>query len=169
MSEQFAIELEKEFSRLHRININDECRVQLTPAGREQYSRYYEQEGLTPPDLDTNEHGSRFALSEVMHIFGPVLYIGNSDIPFRDLQVTLEAGGHGPGRVINVNDTMYIFVTPDGRRRLPDEYGHGAPKLRTLGPLTELPFNEVARLFGPSLHPGGRQEIDPTIYLSPQQ
>jgi len=60
-------------------NINNYVWVKLTPAGVEYHRKHWEEYGtnISPPTVDKDGF-SKFQLWEVMFIFGPLMYNGQS-------------------------------------------------------------------------------------------
>jgi hypothetical protein len=72
-------------------NMNDYARVRLTQAGIELVEKYERQFDSSMPEhlrgyvKQPEMDGSyKFRLWELMHIFGPVFYLGNFTMPFED-------------------------------------------------------------------------------------
>ena len=158
---------------LQAVNINDNCRVQLTKAGLAQYREEYAQYGIESPELDITEDGARFQLWQLMHTFGPLLYNGSTRLPFNGNTLSIERDRvqthpEGEKRTVNINDSVYVFITPEGKRMYNEAYRQQAPRLKTVGALTEIQLHEVANIFGPSLYNGSTSlPIDTTLYLRP--
>lgn len=70
------------------VNINAQVKFLLTEYGREVYKKHYE-------DLNCLEHMPnpaeimKMSLWEMSHIFGQVLYMGNTKIPFVDNKIEM--------------------------------------------------------------------------------
>lgn len=70
-------------------NMNARAEVKLTEYGKEVYSEFYRPMGIEFSDLHRLETLS-MPLWELMHIFGPVLWIGFSRMPFHENRIVIE-------------------------------------------------------------------------------
>lgn len=83
-----------------KLNINTKVKVVLTEYGKQIADEYYKKvysnaEGMTPQSYqmyrDSIEQSliGEFSLWKIMHIFGPVIYIGNPKVPFENNQIKI--------------------------------------------------------------------------------
>lgn len=60
-----------------KININEYVSVQLTKFGKEAYAKHFRHYKVRPTEIQKDADGwCVFHLWDLMHIFGPVLYMG---------------------------------------------------------------------------------------------
>jgi len=77
------------------MNVNDDVWVLLTASGERMWNEYWKlsSPGGVPDAIRksaTESDGTiRFQLHQLMHIFGPALYHGSSELPFVDNKVLL--------------------------------------------------------------------------------
>lgn len=75
-----------------KINFNEEVSVQLTEFGRKIYAKHFREYRFPPSRLKKDADGwCTFPLWELMHIFGPVCYHGNNEVPFAKGIVRIKA------------------------------------------------------------------------------
>lgn len=69
------------------LNTNAKCEVTLSAHGAQLFCKYHED--LKHPVTAFAGDTKRMPLWEAMHIFGPALYQGNPEIPFRENKLTI--------------------------------------------------------------------------------
>jgi hypothetical protein len=70
------------------INLNDYVEVTLTEYGKELYRENFRK--YVPDAVDPKiSEPMRIQFWELMHIFGPVMYLGNTRMPFHDNRITV--------------------------------------------------------------------------------
>jgi hypothetical protein len=92
-------------------SINDYVYVRLTEEGRKYLKSYFNDKNW-PPDIKKDmfeshtrvdkEGWTRFELSDLMHLFGPIMYLGNPVAPFVDNVVRI---GEREGTHVEVTST----------------------------------------------------------------
>jgi hypothetical protein len=86
---------------MNSFNINNRVQVQFTEYGKQILDDYYKKlyssvsGEMTPQSYQMYQNSlerglqGEFSLWEIMHIFGPVTYIGNPKVPFVDNSIQL--------------------------------------------------------------------------------
>jgi len=72
------------------VNLNTAVRVQLTRFGRMHWRAFWQSMGLHQSNLEVELHGNlETQLHELMHVFGSTLFMGATDLPFKNNRITL--------------------------------------------------------------------------------
>lgn len=165
---------------LSEFNINDQCRVELTPTGRAWYFKWHEKlwadfeevTGRKFPEeyrrvlpLKDTPQGTVLSMWEIMGKFGSLYMDGLEEAPIDSITIR---DFNGKREIkFDVNDDIFVKLTPLGREMLMQKPGSSL-LYQDIGEFTRMQFHIAANIFAPEMRNGGRNTFELNAVYFPQ-